>query len=182
MMELFGWTLAGTVSSSGTVPMVDYSEMVYADELYYIDFNTADATCTIRNYDAVDNTGYIGCNDTRTALRDVESAWQYRILPDSTWLFIAKEEGNKVWMLFQKDIYHNEAWLSDYINASEATNAWKLYKLPDPDAPRYWSSHPSVDAVEITSEGMKELRGEWIIPFGIYDLIIKDGKKYLRLR
>ncbi len=182
MMELFGLTLAGTVSSSGTVPMVDYSEMVYADELYYIDFNTADATCTIRNYDAVDNTGYIGFNDTRTALRDVESAWQYRILPDSTWLFIAKEEGNKVWMLFQKDIYHNEAWLSDYINASEATNAWKLYKLPDPDAPRYWSSHPSVDAVEITSEGMKELRGERIIPFGIYDLIIKDGKKYLRLR
>jgi hypothetical protein len=39
-----------------------------------------------------------------------------------------------------------------------------------------------VDAVEVTSEGMKELKNEWVIPFGIYDLIIKDGKKYLRIR
>lgn len=181
IMDLFGLTLTGTVSN-GVIPMVDNSEMVYANELYYIDFNTTDATCTIRNYAAEENTGYIGFNSNGTSLMAAESAWQYRILPDSTWLFIAKEEGNKAWMLFQKNYESYEAWLSYYINASEATNAWKLYKLPDPDAPRYWSSHPSVDAVEITSEGMKELRGEWIIPFGIYDLIIKDGKKYLRLK
>ena len=32
------------------------------------------------------------------------------------------------------------------------------------------------------SEGMKELTNEWVIPFGNYELIIRDGKKYLRLK
>ncbi len=36
--------------------------------------------------------------------------------------------------------------------------------------------------VELTNEGMKELTNEWVIPFGNYELIIKDGKKYLRLK
>jgi len=176
-MELFGLTLTGSVNN-GTVPMVDHSEMVYADDLYYIDFNTTDATCTIRNY--AENS-YIGFNDACTTLRAKESAWQYRMLPDSTWLFIAKEQGDKVWVLFQRD-EHQEAWLSDYVLGDNPRNMWALYQLPDPNVQRYWTSHPSVDAVEITSEWVNGLKGEWVIPFGIYDLIIKDGKKYLRLK
>lgn len=181
-MDLFGLTLTGTVSN-GVIPMVDNSEMVYANDLYYIDFNTTDATCTIRNYAAEENTGYIGFNSNGTSLMAAESAWQYRILPDSTWYFIAKEVGTKTWMLFQRDWYFSEASLKDFTGASEATSGgWELYKLPDPDESRYWTSHPSVDAVEVTSEWVNGSKGEWIIPFGIYDLIIKDGKKYLRLK
>jgi len=179
IMDLFGLTLTGTVNN-GVVPMVDNSEMVYANELYYIDFNTADATCTIRNCAANE---YIGFNSKGTSLMAAESAWQYRILSDSTWFFIAKEVGEKAWMLYQKNYYSYEASLSDFTRASEATGGgWELYKLPDPDIQRHWTSHPSVEAVEITSEWMNGLKGEWIIPFGIYDLIIKDGKKYLRVK
>ena len=35
--------------------------------------------------------------------------------------------------------------------------------------------------VTVNGEGLK-VNGEWIIPFGIYDLIIRDGQKYLRLK
>lgn len=176
-MDLFGLTLTGTVNN-GIVPMVDHSEMIYANDLYYIDFNTTDATCTIRNYAANE---YIGFNDARNALRAVESAWQYRILLDSTWLFIAKEEGSKAWVLFQKGS-SSEAWLSDYTLGDSPINIWNLYKLPDPNVQRQWTSHPSVDAVEVVNSEELRVKGEWIIPFGIYDLIIKDGKKYLRLK
>ncbi len=182
VMDLLGYTLAGTISG-GTVPMVDNSEMVYESNLYEIHFNTTDSTCTIRNYGAEENTGYIGFNDERNALLARESAWTYLMLPDSTWYFIAKEEGDRTWMLFKKDYYHAEAWLSHYGNAHATTGGgWELYQLPNPSVKRHWTSHPSVDAIEVVNGERLMENGEWIIPFGIYDLIIKDGKKYLRIR
>ena len=36
--------------------------------------------------------------------------------------------------------------------------------------------------IELTNEGVKELTNEWRIPFGDYELIIKDGKKSLKLK
>lgn len=177
VLSLYEWTLTGTVNN-GVIPMINTGEMVYTNDLYYIDFNAADKTCTIRNY-AADS--YIGFNDARTALRAKESAWQYRVLPDSTWLFIAKETENKTWMLYQHEMYE-EAWLGSYILGDSPKNVWELYQLPDPKIERYWTSWPGADAVEEVKCSELNMKREWIIPFGIYDLIIKDGKKELRLK
>ena len=46
-----------------------------------------------------------------------------------------------------------------------------------------WTCYPQVPFdVELTNEGMKELTNEWIIPFGNYELVIRDGRKELRLK
>ena len=46
-----------------------------------------------------------------------------------------------------------------------------------------YSCFPEAQGVEeVTSEGVDELTNEWVIPFGNYEILIKNGQKYLRIR
>ena len=176
VLELYEYLLTGDVNN-GLMTLV-HNDAVYTEDLYYLDFNTADTTCTIRNY--VSN-AYVGYNATATALRQAESVWHYRVLQDSTWLFIAKEEENTVWILFQK--YEEEAaWLSDYRLGDNPCCAWSLYRVPDPEQTPRWWCHPNTEGVVLTNEGVNELTNERVIPWGPFELVIKNGRKVLRIR
>ena len=172
VLELYDYLLTGDVNNG--LMALEEREPVDASDLYYLDFNTADTTCTIRNY--VSN-AYVGYNATAKDLRQAESVWHYRVLRDSTWLFIAKEESNTVWILFQK--YEEEAaWLSDYTLNDDPNSAWRLYRVPDPDQTPRWWCHPATQAIPQVYDGTQER----ILQFGIYEIHVKDGRKYMRLR
>ena len=176
VLELYEYLLTGDVNN-GLMTLV-HNDAVYTEDLYYLDFNTADTTCTIRNY--VSN-AYVGYNATAKDLRQAESVWHYRVLRDSTWLFIAKEESNTVWILFQK--YEEEAaWLSDYRLGDNPCCAWSLYRVPDPEQTPRWWCHPNTEGVVLTNEGVNELTNERVIPWGPFELVIKNGRKVLRIR
>ena len=177
ILDLHGLTMTGEVEN-GYVAMYNSEEMVYTSDVYYIDFNETNETCTIKHSLSG---SYVGYNADCTQLTGDASAWQYSMRTDSTWLFVAKEEGEWTWCLFQHEEYL-EAWLSDYKNAAQATNLWALYALPDPNVPIRWWSFPKTHGVwEVKSEELR-VKSEWIVPFGNYDLIIRNGEKKLKLK
>ena len=176
-MELHDKILFGAVDKNGLVPMID-AGMVYLNSIYYIDFKT-DSTCTIEVVGGQDQ--YIGYDLETKSLRDCPSEWKCIVLPDSTWLFSAAHEGEFYWMCYQKNMEYY-AWLHEYKFGVNPNQAWALYALPDPYETIHWWSYPVTHAVvTVNGEGLK-VSGKWIIPFGIYDLIIRDGQKYLRLK
>lgn len=176
VLEVRDYILTGDVNNGLMTLVTD--DAVYTDDLYYLDFNTADTTCTIRNYASK---AYVGYNATAEELRPAESVWHYRVLQDSTWLFIAKEMEGRIWILFQK-LEQEVAWLSDYSLGANPSDAWSLYRVLDPEQTPYWWSHPSTEGVELTNEGMNELTNERVVLVGIYELHIHNGKKQLRLK
>ena len=123
----------------------------------------------------------MGYNETATELRQAESVWHYCVLPDTTWLFIAKEEGDKVWVLYRK-FEQEVVWLSDYTLGDHPKGAWRLYRVPDPEQTPMWWCHPNTEGVVLTNEGVNELTNERVIPWGPFELVIKNGRKVLRIR
>ena len=176
VLELFDYLLTGDVNNG--LMKLEEREPVDGGELYYLDFNTADTTCTIRNWAS---NAYVGYNETATELRQAESVWHYRVLPDTTWLFIAKEEGDKVWILYRK-FEQEVVWLSDYTLGDHPKGAWCLYRVPDPEQTPMWWCHPNTEGVVLTNEGVNELTNERVIPWGPFELVIKNGRKVLRIR
>ena len=161
---------------NGLMKLVSSNE-VYTSDIYYLDFNTADSTCTIRNY--LSN-AYVGYDTGKKQLDRVASSWHFRVLPDSTWLFIAWEEEDGVWLLFQK-MEQQVAWLHDYILGDNPHSVWSLYRVPDPEQTPLWWSHPSKEGIVMVN-GERLMDERVVMQFGCYELIIKDGKKQLRIR
>ncbi len=172
VLEFGNYILTGSVEN-GLMTLAS-NDQVYTDDIYYLDFNTADTSCTIRNY----VTGsYVGYNQGKTELSRTASPWRYMVLPDSTWLFIAQEADNKVCILFQKNT-EAVAWLHSYTLGDNPHGVWLLYRVPDPEQIPHWWSHPWPLAVQVVNCEKQDR----IIRFGIYEIHVKDGKKYLRLR
>ena len=83
-------------------------------------------------------------------------------------------------MLFRKSMEYY-AWLHNYTLGADPSGAWALYAVPDPNVNIHWWSYPTTHAVETVSAERLSMRGEWIIPMGVYELRIKNGVKELRL-
>ena len=175
-MELLDKILYSGVEN-GLVTMID-AGMVYMNSIYYIDFTT-DSTCTIQVIGGLDS--YIGYDMQTKTLKDTPSEWKCMVLPDSTWIFSAAQEGEFYWMLYQKKMEYY-AWLHDYKLGDNPNSVWELYALPDPYETIHWWSYPITHGVELVNSDDFQAKREWIVPFGIYDLIIRDGQKYLRLK
>lgn len=131
----FGSYLLTGFVEGGLLDLVD-DDYVYTSDIYYLAFDTVQQTCTIRNYES---DRYIGYTASATALNGQASPWHYRVLADSTWLFSAREEADKVWVLYQKPM-EPVAWLRDYVLGDNPNSAWSLYALPDPTQTRHWSA------------------------------------------
>lgn len=170
ILEEFECRLTGMVEN-GTMALRSSTQPIYDVDVYQIVFDTEAGTCTMYNY-ASDT--YVGFDLSKNKLTTAASDWQYRLLPDNTWLFIAKEEADKVWMLFQKNL-ESVAWLHDYYLGDNPQYMWSLFRMPDPTvAPYYWS-HPWPAAVEQVetdnTHGTKVLRNGLLI-------IERNGRTY----
>lgn len=164
--------LSGIVEN-GYINLLPYTNYYYEDQIYYLDFSSTDSTLTIHNYTY---NKYIGYDYQHTQLANNNSVWRYRLMPDSTWLIYAAQEGEYYWALFYNTLT-NYAWLHRYTLGENLSDLWTLYRVPDPAVQaRYWS-HPWHTAVE----SVPATKIDYTIPFGPYRLHIHDGHKTLQL-
>ncbi|MBR6017425.1 MAG: hypothetical protein IK073_02245 [Paludibacteraceae bacterium] len=148
VLALGNYVLSGIVSG-GRMALSD-DAYIYTSDIYYLDFQLEDTTCTIRCYGALDS--YVGYNAAANTLTDDCSPWKARMLADSTWLFIAREDGDKWWVLYQRG-ENLEVWLHDYILGDNPNSVWSLYRVPDPSLVRHWYSHVWPEAIPMTDNG-----------------------------
>ena len=176
-LELHDLMLYGVVEN-GLVPMIE-TGMVYYSDMYALTFDTVAEVCTIQS---VAGTGkYIGYNMQTKSLTDEPSEWRYMLLPDSTWLFIAAQDGEDYWILFRKEM-EEYAWLHNYTLGDNPNGAWALYALPDPHQDIHWWSYPTSHGFEQPGAEDPAAGKEWIIPLGLYELRIRNGMKELRMK
>ncbi len=123
---------------------------------------------------------YIGFNGT--ALADVATPWQIYHAGQKTAFYTTV--GEKIYMLVPNRLdTGNETFVTRMILVGDVTLAETVLLYAELEEQHIYTCHPEYGMdVEFVNEGMKELTGEWIIPFGNYELIIREGKKYLRLK
>ena len=77
----------------------------------------------------------------------------------------------------------NETFVTKLMLVNDISQAQTALLYAEWEEPNIYTCHPEYGMdVELKNEGMKELTNEWTIPFGNYELVIHNGKKYLRLK
>ena len=158
--------------------IMDFDEMSLLDKVqhYHISFAGPD-TAYITHVLTGTPIGYSGTQMATTA-----SPWLVNHEGEET-LFYMLHEG-KTYVLWLNIIY-NDREVSFYAGLMKGNvsggSPMVLVNVPNEDIDPIVTCHPGetqgID--EVTTE---RANGEYRMPFGPYDLIIKDGKKYLRIR
>ena len=158
--------------------IMDFDEMSLLDnrQYYSISFAGAD-TAYITHTLTGTPIGYSGTQMAATA-----SPWLVKHEGEET-LFYMLHEG-KTYVLWLNIIYNDREGIF-YAglmkgNASGGS-PMVLVEVPSEGIEPIVTCHPG-ETQGIDEVPTEETKGEFIIPFGPYDLIIKDGKKYLRIR
>lgn len=124
---------------------------------------------------------YIGFNGT--SLANIASKWQ--VYHDGQKTAFYTTVGEKTYILYPSALASD---MTTFVTGLQLVRDITLTKtvLLEPDTEdtmTIYTCHPEYGmGIEQTSEGKNELTGEWVIPFGNYELIIHDGRKELRLR
>ena len=123
---------------------------------------------------------YIGFNGT--TLAKIASQWQIYHEGQKTAFYTTV--GEKIYMLkpYRLDsdnvTFVTKLMLTDNIMLAETS-----LLQAELEEQKVYTCHPEYGMdFELINEGIGELEGEWTIPFGNYELIIKNGQKYLKLR
>ena len=108
------------------------------------------------------------------------SPWKVYHVGEET-IFYADINGKRyvLWLNLSDDNYYTY-----YVGLfqTESLGGSALRLLPaNMEAPRY-TCHPEAQGIEEVTDDVLTVTGEWIIPFGNYELVIRDGQKYLRLK
>ena len=147
------------------------------NQWYSVTFLT-DSTATIQLMYTYEYIGYSG-----TQLSSELSVWKvYHNGPLTAFYTEANNKKYILWPNYLKDmghgVYEECAALIPTGDISK-TSTVLISTEPVMEEPLY-SCYPEAQGLdEVTTERAK---GEYRMPFGPYDLIIKDGKKYLRIR
>lgn len=166
--------IADGVAGSADVDLNDINQW------YSVTFLT-DSTATIQLMYTYEYIGFSG-----TQLSSEQSEW--KVFHNGPWTAFYTEINNKAYMLWPDYLksehgeYEQCAALIPVSNVSSAPTVL-LSIEPVLDEPWY-TCYPEAQGVEeVNGEWTNgERTNEWRIPFGQYELIIKDGKKYLRLK
>ena len=150
------------------------------NQWYAVTFLT-DSTATIQLMYTYEFIGFSG-----TQLSSEQSVWKvYHNGPLTA--FYTEVNGKKyiLWPNYLKDMGHGDYAECTALIATNDLSKTSTVLLSTESAmeePLY-SCYPEAQGVEeVTSEGVNELTNEWVIPFGQYDLVIKNGKKYMRIK
>lgn len=149
-----------------------------ANQHYYITFNAAGDSATIQHKKTGTYIGYSGIK-----LDSKPSKWCVFHKDDKT-AFYMQNKG-KTYILWPSMLDDTAEYAGLYITEKIEQTPTVLIPVGDSTEPvePVYTCHPeSPQGLETVSGEGLELSGEWVIPFGIYKLIIKDGKKELRLK
>ena len=148
-----------------------------ADQYYHVTFTTTCDTAYITH----EQTGTpIGYNGTQMASK--ASPWLVYHNNDET-LFYTKANGKNyvLWLSVMNGL--NSGYYAGLLKADPGPSTMALRVPNTGNSEPAYTCHPEMpEGTEITNERMNELTNERVVQIGIYTLIIKDGKKYLRLK
>ena len=123
---------------------------------------------------------YIGYEGNRLA--NIASGWEVYHEGSTTAFYTTYN--NKVYMLYPNKLNEQSYTYSTVLQEVNDIAMAETALLETEGAfDVQWTCYPQVPFdVELTNEGMKELTNEWVIPFGNYELVIRNGRKELRLK
>ena len=156
-----------------------YASIADVNQHYYVEFNTQGDTATIQHVKTGIYIGYSGIK-----LTDKPSKWCVFHKDDKTVFYM--RNNNKTYVLWPGMLDENTGYCTGLQHAGDVEQASTVLTpvsvttgLQEP----IYTCHPesSQALITVSGEGL-EVSGEWIIPFGNYELIIHDGQKYLRLK
>ena len=172
-MAMSGGVVNGMASAEAFNP---YEEQ----QMYEITFDP-DGRATIQLI-YVYGEAYIGFEGTQLA--DTPSKWEVYHENDKTAFYTTV--GTNTYLLLPGmvrligDAYYYVTEMVAVDNIELATTALRTAEMPEPLY--LYTCHPEAEGMEkVMDEGLR-VTGEWIVPFGNYELIIKDGKKSLKIR
>jgi len=143
------------------------------NQQYNVHFIT-DSTATIQHVMTGEYIGFSGANLSATA-----SAWQ--IFHEGTKTAFYTLINNRTYVLWPDKLQGNASEYNAQLmigSNMEQTPTALLSTEPLMEEP-VWTCYPQYG---LGIDEMNAPKGEWSIPFGVYELIIKNGQKYLRLR
>ena len=146
-----------------------------AQQVYHIEFDEAKESATIQHKATGKYIGYSG-----TKIVEKKSAWQVWHAGDSTVFYATVNTKTYVlWPdIYETDSYHAGLYKTNNVTAATTVLFSTQYEQPDPVYTCHPESGLGIDFVEQDNE---ETQGEWVLRFGNYEMIIRNGKKYIRL-
>lgn len=182
---------AGAVdAASGTIPMEEVGlrkvdsvwyerDFSIADEMiYYIDF-ARDSTATITHWASSKPVGYRG-----DELADQAARWQYRVLQDATVAFYREEADGRISVLWATaptigEMWEGVLWTNLTAPLEQQRNMALLFEADVTERLVYYTSYPRrADLPTVLPDAEEGIT----VPFGIYEIHIRDGKKTIYLR
>lgn len=158
----------------GRVPVCSADSKLTEEDIYYLDFNEADSICSIRHYQSDTYLGY-----DQSALSQTQSDWQVYLLRDSSFLFFCHPQNGDADIFYREDMNENPVVTMRRATLShDVTGLWTLYAVSNPEEPAYWYSYPSTTPIHTP----KAEQRTYVLPMGIYELHINNGKKTIYLR
>lgn len=151
------------------------------NQWYAVTFLT-DSTATIQLMYTYEFIGFSG-----TQLASEQSVWKvYHNGPLTAFYTEVNDKKYILWPNYLKDMGHGEYVECTALIATNdlsKTSTMLLSTEPVMEEPLY-SCYPEAQGVEeVNGEWTNgERTNEWVIPFGQYDLVIKNGKKFLKLK
>ena len=166
--------IVGGIAGSADVNIND------PNQWYAVTFLT-DSTATIQLMYTYEFIGFSG-----TQLSSEQSVWKvYHNGPLTAFYTEVNGKNYILWPNYLKDMGHGDYAECAALMATNDLSKTSTVLLSTESAmeePLY-SCFPEAQGVEeVTSEGVNELTNEWVIPFGNYEILIKNGQKYLRIR
>lgn len=142
------------------------------NQIYHIVFNT---TCTSATIQHVQTGKYIGYSGTR--LLEAPTPWLVWHAGDKTAFYTIFEE--KTYILWHNILAENGEYAGLQLTKDVSYTPTALLSINNESSENVFTCHPESDMgtenIQLDSKGI-------VVPFGIYEIHIRQGKKYLRLR
>ena len=164
----------------GGIMAFDEMDVVDDNQHYWIEFVGTD-TAYITHAVTGTPIGYSGTN-----MAAVASPWLvYHEGEETVFYMLYEGKSYVLWLNIMEQI-NNEIYVYAGLMKGNVTGGspMALLEAPIEGCEPMVTCHPgeTQGIEEVMSEGMNELMHEWRIPLGNYELIIKDGKKYIKLK
>lgn len=164
----------GVVNGVAGTEVIDVS-----NTMQWYEVSIQDSLATIR-LSHVYGEEYIGFNGTTL----VNEASQWQVYHDGTKTVFYTTVGEKKYVLLPGKLDSDQTtYVTRLVSTKNISQAETVLLQAELEEPNIYTCHPEYGmGLEVTREGMKAFTGEWRIPFGNYELIIRDGRKELRLK
>ena len=147
------------------------------DQHYHVEFMT-ESTATITHEDS--NTP-IGYDNYSPKLTTKASVWNVYHEGDQMLFWATISNKNYVLWLNVYDTQNSGSVYAGLLQTGPAASPMRLLSAAQSTGSAVYTCHPEC-GVGIESVEWREERGEWKVVFGIYEIYIRDGKKYLKIQ